>query len=74
MKGATTVHGFKRSLESSGHQQRQHQLANGGGARPTGERRRIGFVAPRNPKNGFVSLSTLKEAGGAHQQQHGKVG
>ena len=84
MKGATTtsVHAFKRSLEASAaHQQHQHQhqQANGGGG--GGERLRvIGFHKPRNPKNGFVSLSTLK-AGGVvgrtqhqHQQPGGKVG
>jgi hypothetical protein len=75
MQGATTLHGFKRSLESAG-QLQQHQHGGGGGARPTGERRRIAFVKPRNPKNGFISLSTLKAGGaggGQHQQQHGKV-
>lgn len=69
MKGASTVHGFKRSLESAG----QQQHANGGGARPGGERRRIGFHKARNPKNGFVSLSTLKAGAAGGASQHGKV-
>lgn len=77
MQGATTLHGFKRSLESAGQrQQQQHGGGGGGGVRPTGERRRIAFVKPRNPKNGFISLSTLMAGGaggGQHQQQHGKV-
>lgn len=70
MKGATTVAGFKRSLESTGQQHQQHV---NGGVRPTGERRRIPFVRPRNPENGFQMLSQGTGLLQQHQQQHGKV-